>query len=351
MNHLSLPQFSLLAVFLLPAWALGALSGLGITAGAHRLWSHRSYKAKLPLRIFLMICQSIAGQNSLYVWCRDHRAHHKFCETDADPHNTKRGFFFAYVTVHFLLSLSLFLLHLTFRLHASCISMMPPPLLLSPVHSLMRLPLFFLFSTDFYSSTSFFVSRSHVGWLMHKKHPAVISAAKKLNFNDLLDDPVVRFQSDHYNLLYLLFALLIPCGIPVIFWGERPLVSFFFCYISRYVTSLHCTWFVNSTAHMFGNRPYDETIEPRENVFVSYGALGEGYHNYHHTYPSDYRTAEDGKLLNLTKLFIDTMARFHLASELKVAPLAAAAWNYEKRPHHVTKVTKLSPHTEQRSHA
>jgi fatty-acid desaturase len=36
--------------------------GLGVTAGAHRLWSHRSYKAKLPLRIFLCICHSIAGQ-------------------------------------------------------------------------------------------------------------------------------------------------------------------------------------------------------------------------------------------------------------------------------------------------
>lgn len=172
---------------------------------------------------------------------------------------------------------------------------------------------------------------------MRKKHPAVHAVSKKLDLHDLFDDPVVRFQSDHYTLLYFLFALLIPCAVPVVFWNERVLVSFFFCYISRYVTSLHCTWFVNSTAHMFGNRPYDDTIEPRENVFVSYGALGEGYHNYHHTYPTDYRTAEDGKLLNLTKIFIDTMAKCHLASELKVAPPAAAAWNYEKRPHHTSR--------------
>ena len=73
----------------------GYIAGLGITAGAHRLWSHKSYKAKLPLRIFLMICQTMAGQNCLYVWCREHRVHHKFSETDADPHNTNRGFFFA----------------------------------------------------------------------------------------------------------------------------------------------------------------------------------------------------------------------------------------------------------------
>lgn len=42
------------------------------------------------------IGQCIAGQNSLFVWCRDHRVHHKFSETDGDPHNTNRGFFFAH---------------------------------------------------------------------------------------------------------------------------------------------------------------------------------------------------------------------------------------------------------------
>ena len=70
---------------------------MGITAGAHRLWSHKSYKAKLPLRILLMIMNSMALQNDIYEWCRDHRAHHKFSETNADPHNAKRGFFFAHM--------------------------------------------------------------------------------------------------------------------------------------------------------------------------------------------------------------------------------------------------------------
>lgn len=75
----------------------GIFGLVGITCGAHRLWSHKSYKATLPLRIFLMMCQSLAGQNDLYTWCRDHRLHHKFSETDADPHNSKRGFFFCHV--------------------------------------------------------------------------------------------------------------------------------------------------------------------------------------------------------------------------------------------------------------
>lgn len=73
------------------------LSGLGITAGAHRLWAHRSYKAKLPLRIILMIFNTIAFQDAAMHWARDHRVHHKYSETDADPHNATRGFFFSHV--------------------------------------------------------------------------------------------------------------------------------------------------------------------------------------------------------------------------------------------------------------
>ena len=72
-------------------------SGLGITAGVHRLWSHRSYEANSTVRFFLMIMNSIANQGSIYHWARDHRVHHKHSETDADPHNATRGFFFSHV--------------------------------------------------------------------------------------------------------------------------------------------------------------------------------------------------------------------------------------------------------------
>ena len=79
------------------AFFLYIIGGLGITAGAHRLWAHRTYKAKTPLRILLAFFQTLAVQNSIYEWCRDHRVHHKHSETDGDPHNAKRGFFFSHV--------------------------------------------------------------------------------------------------------------------------------------------------------------------------------------------------------------------------------------------------------------
>ena len=71
--------------------------GFGVTAGAHRLWAHRTYKAKWPMRLLLMILQTIAFQNHIYEWVRDHRVHHKFTDTNADPHNAKRGFFFSHI--------------------------------------------------------------------------------------------------------------------------------------------------------------------------------------------------------------------------------------------------------------
>ncbi|KAL0132488.1 hypothetical protein PUN28_000322 [Cardiocondyla obscurior] len=76
---------------------IGAFAAIGVTAGAHRLWAHRSYKAKWPMRIILMLLQTTAFQNHIYEWVRDHRVHHKFTDTDADPHNAKRGFFFSHM--------------------------------------------------------------------------------------------------------------------------------------------------------------------------------------------------------------------------------------------------------------
>ncbi|KAJ7319187.1 hypothetical protein OS493_036476 [Desmophyllum pertusum] len=78
-------------------WLMYYTGGLGITVGVHRLWTHRSYKASWPLRLALMCMNCIASQKDIFEWARDHRVHHKYSETDADPHNATRGFFFSHV--------------------------------------------------------------------------------------------------------------------------------------------------------------------------------------------------------------------------------------------------------------
>ena len=81
--------FAGLYIFIIMSPHHHPMSGLGITAGAHRLWSHRTYKARLPLRLVLMLANTMAGENSIFTWTRDHRTHHKFSETHGDPHNAK----------------------------------------------------------------------------------------------------------------------------------------------------------------------------------------------------------------------------------------------------------------------
>lgn len=64
-------------------------------------------------------------------------------------------------------------------------------------------------------------------------------------------------------------------------------------------------------------KPYDKNINPAENMLVSLGAIGEGFHNYHHTFPQDYATSEFGMLLNPTTMFINLMAKIGWAYDLK----------------------------------
>lgn len=121
----------------------------------------------------------------------------------------------------------------------------------------------------------------------------------------------------NYLSLVLLFCFLLPSYIPVL-WGENLWNAFYVCVLLRYTFTLHVTWMVNSVAHMWGTKPYDKNINPVETKIVSFLAVGEGFHNYHHTFPWDYKTAElGGYSLNITKLFIDLMAKIGWAYDLK----------------------------------
>jgi stearoyl-CoA desaturase (delta-9 desaturase) len=234
------------------------VSALGITAGAHRLWSHRTYKARLPLRLFLIIANTMAFQNDVYEWARDHRAHHKFSETHADPHNSRRGFFF-----------------------------------------------------------------SHVGWLLVRKHPAVKEKGGLLDMSDLKAEKLVMFQRRYYKPALLLMCFVLPTLVPWYCWGETFPHSLFVATFLRYAVVLNATWLVNSAAHLYGYRPYDKNIESRENILVSLGAVGEGFHNYHHSFPYDYSASEYRWSLNFTTFFIDCMAAIGLAYDRKTMSKAA----------------------------
>lgn len=77
----------------------------------------------------------------------------------------------------------------------------------------------------------------------------------------------------------------------------------------RYCISLHGTWLVNSAAHFYGMKPYDKNISSVNNKLVSGITFGEGWHNYHHVFPWDYKAAELGNYYNWTTGFLNLMAK------------------------------------------
>lgn len=84
-------------------WTTAVLLGylipgtMGITAGAHRLWAHRTYKANLPARLILAFMNLIDNQSSILHWALEHRVHHQYVDSEADPHNINEGFWHAHM--------------------------------------------------------------------------------------------------------------------------------------------------------------------------------------------------------------------------------------------------------------
>ncbi|KAF2349160.1 Fatty acid desaturase domain [Trinorchestia longiramus] len=231
---------------------LSYAGGLGITMGTHRLWTHKAFKAVLPVRIVLMLMNSLAFQESIYLWCQNHRVHHKWSDTDRDFTNSRRGFFFA-----------------------------------------------------------------HMGWKMYETHPEVIKGRKMIDCSDLLQDPVVKFQNDYYYFIALTVSFVLPTLIPYFCWNEGLFIAFCTSGCLRLAITLHSTWCINSVAHLYGYKPYDKTLHAFENSFLGPFALGEGWHNYHHAFPRDYRASEiDGWGMNFTTKVIEFLNRLGLVYDL-----------------------------------
>lgn len=73
-------------------------SGLSITAGYHRLWSHKSYKAHPIIRFLYALGGALALQNSALHWCSDHRVHHKHVDNnEKDPYSAQKGFWYSHI--------------------------------------------------------------------------------------------------------------------------------------------------------------------------------------------------------------------------------------------------------------
>jgi len=233
------------------------VSGISITAGYHRLFSHRSYSASWPLRLFYAIFGAAAFQNSVIKWCSDHRRHHLKTDTEEDPYSIVRGFFWA-----------------------------------------------------------------HMGWVMVSEDEEKIEHVK-----DLQEDPILAWQDKHIFKIGGFAGIIFPGLIGMLLIGG--LTGFFGGFIwgglVRLVMVHHGTFLINSGAHYWGKQNYSTKNTSRDSPILSLLTFGEGYHNFHHTFQTDYRNGHKWYHWDPTKWWIRVFSFIKITKNLHKVP----SWSIE----------------------
>ncbi|MBM7071125.1 fatty acid desaturase [Shewanella sp. 202IG2-18] len=231
---------------------LAFYSGLSITGGYHRLWSHKAYKANAVVRLFYALGGALALQNSALHWSSDHRVHHKHVDNnDKDPYSAKMGFWY-----------------------------------------------------------------SHIGWMLRE-----YQASRYHDYNnvrDLQKDKIVVWQHKHYLLLTILMNIGLPAFLG---WLNGDIFSMLIIAgVFRLVVVHHCTFFINSLAHIWGTQPYTNKNTARDNGILAVFTYGEGYHNFHHIFENDYRNGIRWWHYDPTKWLIKGLSYLGMVSDLRRVP-------------------------------
>ncbi len=225
--------------------------GLSVTAGYHRLFTHKTYQAAWPVRLFYLVFGAAAFENSVINWAADHRIHHSHVDHERDPYNIQKGFWWA-----------------------------------------------------------------HIGWIFYENEPISSTVVRDLHL-----DPLVRWQHRWYKELGVAVAFGIPLVVGLA--TGRVLGCLLIGGVLRVVISHHGTFFINSLCHMVGRQPYSRDHSARDSAVMAVLAFGEGYHNYHHSFPFDYRNGIRRWQFDPAKWVIFGLSRLKLARDLRRAPEAA----------------------------
>lgn len=229
------------------ALVLFSFQELSITAGYHRLFSHRAYDAALPVKLFFLFFGAGALQGPAIHWSLDHRIHHRFVDdNDKDPYSINKGFMWA-----------------------------------------------------------------HMYWLFYKKDEGIDYSKGP----DLSSDKWVMWQKDNYIPLGLFVCFALPTIIAA-FWGDF-IGGFLIAGCLKIVVNHHSTFLINSLSHCVGKQTYSDTHSARDNWFTAILTFGEGYHNYHHEFPSDYRNGVKAHQWDPSKWLIYSFYKLGLAWNLK----------------------------------
>lgn len=224
-----------------------ALCMVSTTGGYHRLFAHRTYHASAVIRLFYLLFGAAAFQGPALRWASDHRLHHARTDSEEDPHNIRKGFWWA-----------------------------------------------------------------HMGWLFYRT-PTNLDRSP-----DLLKDSLVRFQERFYLPLATLFGFALP-ALMASAWGD-PLGGLLLGGFLRLLVQYHATFAINSVAHTIGRRPYSTETSARDSVITAILTLGEGYHNYHHRFPGDYRNGVLARHFDPTKWWVWALSKTGLTWDLRRTP-------------------------------
>ncbi len=213
------------AVFLI----MYAATGLGITVGFHRLFTHRSFKTSPAMRGVFAGLGSMAIEGPVISWVADHRKHHAFSDQPGDPHSP----------------------HVDHGVG--------------------------------WRGALRGLAHAHVGWLfIHTQR-----GNRKRYAPDLLADPVVSFVDRTFvlwalggNLAAFLLGWLIggdlTSGLTGLLWGGAV----------RLLVLHHATFSINSLCHFFGRKRFATDDESRNLAWLSLITFGEAWHNNHHAFPT-----------------------------------------------------------------
>ncbi len=143
---------------------------------------------------------------------------------------------------------------------------------------------------------------AHIGWIFFQ--PSI--ARDFPNVPDLKKDRLVMWQHRNYLLIAFVTGLVLPLLIGFAF--GRPGAGLIYGVLLRLVVVHHATFLTNSAAHRFGNQKHSERTSARDSWWLPFFSFGEGYHNYHHAYPSDYRNGAAWHHFDPTKWVIRLLA-------------------------------------------
>jgi stearoyl-CoA desaturase (delta-9 desaturase) len=230
-------------------------TGLGITVGFHRLFTHRSFKARPAVRGALAILGSAAIEGPVISWVADHRKHHAFSDEEGDPHSPHG--------------------------HGSGVR-----------------------------GTLAGLYHAHLGWLfLHDQRGAHERYAR-----DLLDDPVVSWVNRTF-FVWALGGLALAWVLGLLIGGsiETAWTGLLWGGAIRMLLLHHVTYSINSICHVFGRRDYDSGDHSGNVGWLAVASFGESWHNNHHAFPTSAHHGLRWWQVDLSALVIRGLERLGLA--------------------------------------